>query len=94
MANLTLWDGVQYADVPAVQLPKTGGGFVTFYENVSMWKDKKVCIFGDSIGAGYGMTDNKSFVDILDEEGIFESVHKNCVSGSTSITWQRMLPTL
>ena len=33
MANLTLWNGVQYADVPAVQLPKTGGGFATFYEN-------------------------------------------------------------
>lgn len=85
MANITL-KGASYTDVPAVILPQTGGGTVTFYENVSMWKDKKVCIFGDSIGAGYGLTNNRSFVDILDEEGIFESVHKNCVSGSSSNT--------
>lgn len=32
MANVTLW-GASYADVPAVVLPKTGGGTVTFYEN-------------------------------------------------------------
>ena len=32
MANITLW-GASYSDVPAVTLPKTGGGTVTFYEN-------------------------------------------------------------
>ena len=32
MANVTLW-GVSYPDVPAVELPQTGGGTVTFYEN-------------------------------------------------------------
>ena len=32
MANVTLW-GASYSDVPAVTLPKTGGGTVTFYEN-------------------------------------------------------------
>lgn len=32
MANITLW-GASYSDVPAVVLPKTGGGTVTFYEN-------------------------------------------------------------
>lgn len=32
MANVTLW-GASYSDVPAVVLPKTGGGTVTFYEN-------------------------------------------------------------
>lgn len=32
MANITLW-GASYTDVPAVELPQTGGGTVTFYEN-------------------------------------------------------------
>lgn len=32
MANVTLW-GANYTDVPAVTLPKTGGGTVTFYED-------------------------------------------------------------
>ena len=32
MANVTLW-GASYSDVPAVTLPQTGGGTVTFYEN-------------------------------------------------------------
>lgn len=32
MANITLM-GASYTDVPAVTLPQTGGGTVTFYEN-------------------------------------------------------------
>lgn len=32
MANITLW-GASYTDVPAVELPQTGGGTVTFYES-------------------------------------------------------------
>ena len=32
MANITLM-GASYTDVPAVDLPKTGGGTVTFYES-------------------------------------------------------------
>jgi hypothetical protein len=32
MANITLL-GASYTDVPAVTLPQTGGGTVTFYEN-------------------------------------------------------------
>lgn len=32
MANITLW-GASYPDVPAVDLPQTGGGTVRFYEN-------------------------------------------------------------
>ena len=32
MANITLM-GASYSDVPAVTLPQTGGGTVTFYEN-------------------------------------------------------------
>ena len=32
MANITLM-GASYTDVPAVTLPKTGGGTVTFYED-------------------------------------------------------------
>lgn len=32
MANVTIW-GASYSDVPAVTLPQTGGGTVTFYEN-------------------------------------------------------------
>lgn len=34
MANITLL-GASYTDVPAVDLPKTGGGTVRFYENSS-----------------------------------------------------------
>lgn len=32
MANITLW-GASYTDVPAVDLPQTGGGSVRFYES-------------------------------------------------------------
>ena len=32
MANITIL-GASYTDVPAVTLPQTGGGTVTFYEN-------------------------------------------------------------
>lgn len=49
------------------------------------WKNKKICIFGDSIGYGYN-NDAYSFADILSESGMFASVHKNCVSGSTTST--------
>lgn len=34
MASITIW-GASYQNVPAVTLPKTGGGVVTFYENGS-----------------------------------------------------------
>ena len=39
MANISLW-GAEYSNVPAVTLPKTGGGAVTFYEGggSSEWK--------------------------------------------------------
>ena len=32
MANVTLW-GASFSDVPALTVPQTGGGTVTFYEN-------------------------------------------------------------
>lgn len=32
MANVSLW-GANYSNVPAITLPQTGGGTVTFYEN-------------------------------------------------------------
>ena len=32
MANVTLW-GASYSNVPALTVPKTGGGTVTFYED-------------------------------------------------------------
>ena len=32
MANVTLW-GASYSNVPALTVPQTGGGTVTFYEN-------------------------------------------------------------
>lgn len=51
----------------------------------SMWKDKKICAFGDSIGAGYN-NNSYSFVDVLQEKGFFGSVHKNCVAGTTTST--------
>lgn len=56
----------------------TSGGF-------NPWSSKKVCIFGDSIGYGYN-NNAHSYADILSERGFFASVHKNCVSGSTTAT--------
>ncbi len=55
-----------------------GGGF-------NPWSGKKICIFGDSIGQGYN-NNNHSFVDVLSESGMFASVHKNCVAGTTTST--------
>lgn len=57
---------------------------------INVWKNKKVCFFGDSIGYGYN-NNGYSFVDILNERGFFASVHKNCVSGSTTTTWAARL---
>lgn len=66
--------------------PITSGGVYTAISNIpNIWKNKKVCVFGDSIGVGYN-NNNYSFVDILSESGIFASVHKNCLSGSTTAT--------
>lgn len=56
----------------------------------SPWSSKKVCVFGDSIGYGYN-NNAHSFVDVLSERGFFASVHKNCVSGSTTATWTARL---
>lgn len=44
MANVTLW-GASYTDVPAVDLPKTGGGTARFWDAVE----------GDALT--YGLTD-------------------------------------
>lgn len=54
------------------------------------WSSKKVCVFGDSIGYGYN-NNAHSYADILSESGMFASVHKNCVSGSTTATLQARL---
>lgn len=42
----------------------------------------KLVVFGDSAGAGTN-NNNYSFVDILSESGMFESVVKACVGGAT-----------
>lgn len=42
----------------------------------------KLVVFGDSLGQGYNNGDY-SFVDVLSESGVFESVSKHCVSGAT-----------
>ena len=87
MANITLM-GASYTDVPAVTLPQTGGGTVTFYENgsgggaSSGLAGKKVVFLGDSIGYGEG-NNGHSFVDIISEKGICSSVIKECHSSAT-----------
>lgn len=45
---------------------------------------------GDSVGQGVN-NNNHSFVDILDEMGIYESVTKNCVGGETTMQSQSRL---
>jgi len=86
MANITLL-GASYTDVPAVDLPQTGGGTVRFYENggdgaSSGLSGKKVVFLGDSIGYGEG-NNGHSFVDIIREKGICSSVIKECHSSAT-----------
>lgn len=86
MANITLL-GASYTDVPAVDLPQTGGGTVRFYENggdgmSSGLSGKKVVFLGDSIGYGEG-NNGHSFVDIISEKGICASVIKECHSSAT-----------
>ena len=61
----------------------SGGGGTS--SGFNPWSSKKVCIFGDSIGYGYN-NNAHSYADILSEKGFFASVHKNCVSGSTTAT--------
>lgn len=58
MANITLL-GANYTDVPAVTLPQTGGGTVTFYENggggTSEWthiKNTEISVSTTSTSAG------------------------------------------
>ena len=87
MANITLM-GASYTNVPAVDLPQTGGGTVRFYENGSSGgassglAGKKVVFLGDSIGYGEG-NNGHSFVDIISEKGICSSVIKECHSSAT-----------
>lgn len=86
MANITLM-GASYTNVPAVDLPQTGGGTVRFYENggggaSSGLAGKKVVFLGDSIGYGEG-NNGHSFVDIISEKGICSSVIKECHSSAT-----------
>lgn len=50
--NITLM-GANYSDVPAVQLPKTGGGVATFYDGDEIIKYKDYTLTPDSaIGSG------------------------------------------
>lgn len=79
--SITDATGTQTFDV----MDGTGGS-----SGYSSWSSKKVCVFGDSIGYGYN-NNAHSFVDILSERGFFASVHKNCVSGSTTATWTARL---
>ena len=61
----------------------SGGGGTS--SGFNPWSSKKVCVFGDSIGYGYN-NNARSYADILSESGMFASVHKNCVSGTTTST--------
>lgn len=96
--NKVIYNGttlIDLSDTTAVQSDVASGKY--FYTasgervqgtgtmGINLWKDKKVCFFGDSIGYGYN-NEAYSFVDILNEKGFFASVHKNCVSGSTTAT--------
>lgn len=48
----------------------------------------KLVVFGDSLGQGVN-NDNYSFVDILSESGVFESVTKCCVGGACIGPYQK-----
>lgn len=48
----------------------------------SSQKYGKAVFLGDSLGEGY-LNNNYSFIDILSEKGVFESVAKHCVAGAT-----------
>lgn len=76
--NLIAPNTAHGADGLAIVGTATGGGG-------SLWNDKNVCFFGDSIGYGYN-NNAHSFVDVLDERGFYGDVTKNCVSGTTSVT--------
>lgn len=84
VTNITGGHRVSITDATGTQtfdvMDGTGGS-----GGYSPWSSKKVCVFGDSIGAGHN-NNNYSFVDILRERGFFASVHKNCVAGTTTST--------
>lgn len=61
MANVTLW-GASFSDVPAITVPKTGGGTATFYEDGGGGggSEKAVQVYNgyDSVtGTSYAATD-------------------------------------
>lgn len=61
MANVTLM-GASYSDVPAVTLPQTGGGTVTFYENGGGGVDLFYVTPEDYGAVGDGTTDDSEAV--------------------------------
>lgn len=96
--NKVIYNGttlIDLSDTTAVQSDVASGKYFytasgervqgTGIMGINLWKDKKVCFFGDSIGYGYN-NEAHSFVDVLSERNFFASIHKNCVSGSTTAT--------
>ncbi len=76
MANITLM-GASYTDVPAVTLPKTGGGTVTFYENGGGGVSRTV------IAAEQTVTASEYFTALSASEGLTEgNVYAYTVDGT------------
>ena len=71
MANISLW-GADYPDVPAVELPQTGGGVVTFYENggtdtlVEALHDRVTSVSDDTLTSirSFGLADMTALVSV------------------------------
>ena len=61
MANITIW-GASYTDVPAIELPKTGGGVATFYESGGGGGDAQTIYCGTSAPASSLGTDGDLYM--------------------------------
>lgn len=83
MANITLL-GASYTDVPAVDLPQTGGGTVRFYENGGGG--------GSSTLITKTITENGTYLATDDNVDGYSSVTVNVPSGGSS-SWTKVAET-
>ena len=90
MANITLL-GASYTDVPAVDLPQTGGGTVRFYENGggSRAAEDAPLIDGWWIGSdGVAEEDNEiSATDYIDLDGVTAISYAGRMGSSRCVFW-------
>lgn len=84
MADITLW-GASYTGVPAIDLPKTGGGIATFYENGGGGGEGQSIYCGSSAPAASLGSDGDIFM-LMEAGGNVEAYPQDFTSSNMNST--------